>query len=238
MDVKDIYRYAIKALEANGAILDKSKTPSVAFIPYVILWDQAPMLDINGVEESDIHLVARLSDVDTICTRCKCHYVDITDIAGRRITETYASCLSVDNGVSHVHSVDGMITLDFNYMPEEQKIAIAKAVLLRYLRDNKLLRYSVAIENPIKDTPEQGWDNPKEWYERWVCSVRISNGVDRVLVQMYSYDEPKNDLDFFLNAKVMSGTLYGTYTWMPVVEKMIVNPAKKEYKRYAKKYRK
>lgn len=55
---------------------------------------------------------------------------------------------------------------------------------------------------------------------------------------MYSYDEPKDDLDFFLNAKVMSGTLYGTYTWVPDVEKTIVNPAKKEYKRYAKKYRK
>jgi hypothetical protein len=238
MDVKDLYKYALRALHTNGAVVDKSIVPSVAFIPYVILWNQTPMLEVNGVEECDVRLAAHLSDVDAISVRCKCHYANITDIAGRRITETYASCPSVDNGIAHIHSIDGMITMDFKYMPVVQKEIIARAALARYLRDNKLLRYSVSIESPIKDSPEQGLDNPKEWYERWVGSVRISNSVDRVLVQMYSYYEPKDDLDFFLNAKVMSGTLYGTYTWVPDVEKMIVNPAKKEYKSYVKKYRK
>ena len=238
MDIKDIYRYALRALRTNGAVVDKSIVPSVAFIPYVVLWNQTPMLEVNGVEECDIRLAAHLSDVDAFGVRCKCRYANITDIAGRRITETYALCPSVDNGIAHIHSVDGMITMDFKYVPVAQKETIARAVLARYLRDNKLLRYSVAIESPIKDSPEQGLDNPKEWYERWVGAVRISNSVDRVLVQMYSYDEPKDDLDFFLNAKVMSGTLYGTYTWVPDVEKTMVNPAKKEYKRYVKKYRK
>lgn len=182
MDVKDIYRYALRALHTNGAVIDKSIVPSIAFIPYVVLWNQTPMLDVNGVEECDVRLAAHLSDVDAIGTRCKCHYANITDIASRRITETYATCPSVDNGIAHIHSVDGMITMDFKYMPVCQKETIARAVLARYLRDNKLLRYSVAIETPIKDSPEQGIDNPKEWYERWVGSVRISNSVDRVLV--------------------------------------------------------
>ena len=238
MDVKDLYKYALRALHTNGAVVDKSIIPSVAFIPYVVLWDQSPMREVDGVEECNIRLAAHLSDVDAISVRCKCHYANITDIAGRRITETYASCLFVDDGIAHIHSADGMITMDFKYTPDWQKETIASEAFLRYLRDNKLLRYSVAIESPIKASPEQGVDNHKEWYNRWVGSVRISNGVDRAYVHMYSYDEPKDDLDFFLNAKVMNGVIYGTYTWWSDVEKTIVNPAKKEYKRYVKKYRK
>jgi len=238
MDVKDLYKYALRALRTNGAVVDKSIIPSVAFIPYIVLWNQTSMREVDGVEECDVRLAAHLSDVDALSVRCKCHYATITDIAGRRITETYASDTSVDNGIVHVHSVDGMITMDFKYMPVCQKETIAGTAYERYLRDNKLLRYSVVMENPIKASPEQGVDNHKEWYDRWVGSVRISNGVDRAFVHMYSYDEPKDDLDFFLNAKVMSGAIYGTYTWWFDVEKTMVNPARKEYKRYVKKYRK
>ena len=238
MDVKNLYKYALRALRANGAVVDTSIVPSIAFIPYVILCNQTPMREVDGVKECDVRLAAHLSDVDALGIRCTCHYSNITDITGRRIPESYVSSSSVDNGIAHVHSADGMITMDFKYMPEWQKETIAGAAYERYLRDNKLLKYSVVIENPIRDSPEQGVDNPEEWYARWVGSVRISNGVDRALVHMYSYDEPKDDLDFFLNAKVMRGTIYGSYVCWYDVEKNIVNPAKKEYERYVKKYRK